>query len=1008
MLKNKYVNDFFIDNTYDKLKIVFKNYYQKKNNCQKLMIEKILVYLINLDFLSSKKKTISIFEKLFNNIKSLYLYLDEIKNILNLLTKKICKKNPGFIIDYYILIAKILNNLDFENLEQKNDLLIFFIKLITESFNLIKEDNFEILNKNEFFLSLTEIWFIILQNFIFIDDDDRNEIFKMAEKTPFLKNLDFCYLNKIDLEVILDEEKNDKNIICIINEFKKKGFCSYKKLKNKSSGYISYIYLGYLIFMSKLQNLKNYEYEKENFSINQNIIENLFFYLRDNFQQNLDNFSKFFSSLSSLFEIIKKEYFKILKNMQNLNLQFKLIEKDFIILLQYINIENKKVSKIAKELLEEYIYNFPQIFYSINIFITLCQISQKLHKNINSKYSTISPKLIINNYNQKIPLPSDKKLLLKKLECIFENYTILYYISFIFDSSLAFKCFSYFINCFDDRRNQETITMRFFYVLKQFNNISDDLILDIKKNKKFIISDSSKLKNIYEKLTKKKEFQILNKNIKNFINNINNYDFVHFELDFNQNFLEHNFLKTFDKKIEIMKLIKNCFNYQILYIQKYEKDILNKQLISQLKEYLHKDILNLLLYKKKNEKNLKSLFKKQRNNLKRKIEESISIFFLSYDGLSEKIEFIISDIVQIISNFKFDFIYTELLSQISKMMLKNPKINRSSISSMLIFMINELTKNQYEKSFSFNKKKKKSFIYFKKEKLDFSKIVNLKKDIFFIKNHFALDNQFYFISKLLNYKDYYQKINCFHKIINFVKKYINYLFIHSSTFSELEQIIIKILDLNYEFVRNLSLSTFLAVNKLFIKIIKIKINKKTNKKIIINDELIIKHIFFNLNYFSKKFHLTYKDHTDYSIKDLSSHKKFIKNLIDIYSFIKDYFCKEDYLNDYIKFGDYHNKSFYNKKLFSSFKKKIILKNKDIFINDHFLIKNMLKTKLIYKGILLFIKTKANLLRSLLYKEYEKKRLSIFNDTILSNNEISNCFKEIFKINALTANYFLNL
>lgn len=466
-------------------------------------------------------------------------------------------------------------------------------------------------------------------------------------------------------------------------------------------------------------------------------------------------------------------------------------------------------------------------------------------------------------------------------------------------------------------------------------------------------------------------------------------------------------------KADFDKLMNMALNYKLLYFKMKKPDIYTNLNLSPINsEFILEYVTSLDPRQITNEKIVKASVK----DLKKKMLHQIRILMLAFlSPVTIRVE-LFAFFQKFIDFFAFGFVVEEILEYLTLYLHSFDSRTKYMLFDFISKILERFTSENYLYVYERIKNQNDdSLLYFIDEYYNKDVINEFVSGQTRIGSEGMSDaNKKHFYNYILSYNARKYKYECIEAITKFLRKSVSVVIFDVENLEPFDRNFKLLSNLPVQELKNMPLNTFIAISKLFISLLEIKIifDNRGNKRRALMGESVetfsAEFINMCIHYFSQQRHPAYKNQTMYSIRDINIHKKLIDNLITIYRKLRKLLYEYKNFPDKLFLFACGNNTYYDGKCWNAVRstKNFSHKNKYVYANYPEFLAESSDSKAVVKAILWFIKQETDMLRSLLYNEFRNIKIDMFNDSITVQSKDISVIKELFKINPGSACMFI--
>lgn len=688
----------------------------------------------------------------------------------------------------------------------------------------------------------------------------------------------------------------------------------------------------------------------------------------------------------------------VLDQLENIQLLQRLIESDYITMIQYVCSDSEKLSVIAMEHCKKFVYSYPSLYFSKKVLKTLIEVISFVQNNLQSKFSVQQSTLQTTHFCQQVSVPSTKKQLRSILQFLLKNFTDLYFNAYIFDDFTQTQITNIFLEASTEEKNYYTYGVILF--LKQ-NHPSEKLLQEYRFSIKLWLRSKKKMFLAF------REFKHKFKNIWSVRKQLNSPDFIQnsfknqiFEQQQNiHQMIEHN--QNFQLKQNVRYCFKLGFSLKVIkyLLRNYSLDFSQLEF---LKPYLEPSDYDL--FQKSLRENSKEGLRTRNQAIKSQLKRFLGYLINNFSSNKQFQKTCQPYIIKFLIVFRENFAMKFILGQLSRILLTK----NSTASENMIEGIKHLIDTIKQKAYydcKFENEKKHSLLKLEKFRYSYKTSVFLTNRLQSLAKS-GESNQRVLIHLITLFETHSlrNKNRCLIQLVKFLKKNLSYLYLKIADFPILEQLVFSLLIFEDDVIRKQSLDLFIEINFLFLNYLDLKMNH-LDKNDEIRDHfqikrLITQHAIYCCSYWATNDHMIKNGQTDFSLNDLKDHNKFIQDLHKISTRLKSPIFKE-FLKESVSLTENQNN------FFSRVKMRILTLGSSVFSTNHQVSllppESQVSLQSVYKAINYFISKKVILLKALIF--YEKDKGPSTQVIKFEVQEAEDIYQELIRINPITANNF---
>ena len=294
----------------------------------------------------------------------------------------------------------------------------------------------------------------------------------LARKSPFFKSNKGFEINSLELNFITPHaSKKNESSRLLLEELTFRNFHFSKSIATNKYRYNLYNLSIVFLFVNKIEVLSEQRPAfLESLSVG-SICETLFLHLKDEFLSQTETTSKFFTFFTKTCKKLFSFYMNKLSEIQNGFQKTKLLEKEFIVLVQYLTCDHQILSETADRIIRLFLVRYPFLFHSHSVLRTLQRLIDGLSVSLNKKFSADPLNMKLPMYDQSISFPQTTKDTLPRLGHVLEVTFTLYLNSKVQNEFLARKALSLFLNQINLKENELSASVSFFQFMDKTEEI---------------------------------------------------------------------------------------------------------------------------------------------------------------------------------------------------------------------------------------------------------------------------------------------------------------------------------------------------------------------------------------------------------------------------------------------------------------------------------------------------------------------------------------------------------
>jgi hypothetical protein len=196
-------------------------------------------------------------------------------------------------------------------------------------------------------------------------------------------------MNNLEVDLITSSaSKKSEGCKALMDSLASRGFHFSKSIMTKNYTYNLYNLTIVFLFVNKVDDLENASGLPHKHMEFESICEALFLHLRDEFFAMNENTSRFFSFFAKTAKNVMAYFVSKLSVTRNCYRKTEVLEKDFVVLLQYLVSDNPSLSKTSEQACVDFINRFPYLFLSQKVLTSIESLVTGLHESVNSKFGS--------------------------------------------------------------------------------------------------------------------------------------------------------------------------------------------------------------------------------------------------------------------------------------------------------------------------------------------------------------------------------------------------------------------------------------------------------------------------------------------------------------------------------------------------------------------------------------------------------------------------------------------
>lgn len=329
-----------------------------------------------------------------------------------------------------------------------------------------------------------DFWMTSLKMYSELNDKNRNTLEMLSRSSPYFKiglrlKMDPPELNYTSSNA----SKKSESSKILMDELTAKGFHFSKSILTNKYRYNIYNLSIVFLFVNKIDFLikTNSTVQVLNELKFESIIEILFLHLMDEFQSQREKTSKFFTFFNKTAKNVIKYYLKKINELPNNLLKTKILEKEFVVLMQYIVGENTKLGETAEKICSQFCFSYPFLFGNFKILKSTEKLIDGIQVSLNKKFSAEPLSMNLQDFDQNLSFPSLYKEAYSKLGKLLKLIFTLFVKFKIQNEYLSKKVLKIFLSNQVTKESQSKASICFFSFLSKIETPIEEKTLELEE-----------------------------------------------------------------------------------------------------------------------------------------------------------------------------------------------------------------------------------------------------------------------------------------------------------------------------------------------------------------------------------------------------------------------------------------------------------------------------------------------------------------------------------------------